>query len=137
MITLLDLINVCISLPYVYNILSFQTLVNLVIRKAKPNKNNRILSCNMILQMSFMAMTATIENKTQFPTILTVNQATDALNPLRIQIMKEFKWTRVGAIVYKSDLYMSVRSVPIQSLLHNKPTDDPDTIVQCKHTKHY
>lgn len=58
-----------------------------------------------------MSVTASTENKTMFPTLISVNQATDNLNPLRMKIMKEFEWSRVAVIVHQSDIYMSVRFI--------------------------
>ena len=61
-----------------------------------------------VLQISYVASTATTVDQTLFPTLFSVNLITKALNPLRIEMMRFFGWTRVGTIANQDDMSTSV-----------------------------
>lgn len=66
-----------------------------------------------------MAVTTTTEDNTLYPTMIKVNQATELLNTLRIKLMQELGWTRVGTIVYQHDIAISVRTDVLSHELHD------------------
>lgn len=66
-----------------------------------------------------MAVTTTTEDNTLYPTMIKVNQATELLNTLRIKLLQELGWTRVGTIVYQHDIAISVRADLLVHELHD------------------
>ncbi|XP_060557326.1 gamma-aminobutyric acid type B receptor subunit 2-like [Ruditapes philippinarum] len=60
-----------------------------------------------IIELSYIAITATTVDRDLFSTLFKVNQVTDAFNPLRIKVMKYFGWTRVGTMVYQEEVSFS------------------------------
>ncbi|XP_069131829.1 gamma-aminobutyric acid type B receptor subunit 2-like [Argopecten irradians] len=60
-----------------------------------------------LLQMSFVAGTSTIKDRSLYPSLYSVVPIQDDLNPLRIRMMKYFGWTRVATILFDQDYFGS------------------------------
>ncbi|XP_053381960.1 gamma-aminobutyric acid type B receptor subunit 1-like [Mercenaria mercenaria] len=60
-----------------------------------------------VIELSYIATTATTTDRDLFSTLFKVNQVTNALNPLLIQMMKYFGWTRVGTIAHQEEFSVS------------------------------
>ncbi|XP_053381997.1 gamma-aminobutyric acid type B receptor subunit 2-like [Mercenaria mercenaria] len=60
-----------------------------------------------VIELSYIAITATTVDRDLFSTLFKVNQVTDAFNPQRIKMMKYFGWTRVGTITYQEEISFS------------------------------
>ncbi|XP_060573691.1 gamma-aminobutyric acid type B receptor subunit 2-like [Ruditapes philippinarum] len=60
-----------------------------------------------IIELSYIATTATTTDRSLFSTLFKVNQVANTLNPLRIKMMKHFGWSRVGTIAYQEEFSVS------------------------------
>jgi len=60
--------------------------------------------------MNYVAKTSSTKDRSLYSTLYSTNYIEDDLNPLRIALMKYFKWNRVATLVYNEDLFTSVSS---------------------------
>jgi len=58
--------------------------------------------------MAYFDVSATMADHNLYPTMYTVNLIFHVFNPLLIQMMKYFGWTRIGTISDAGDMYESV-----------------------------
>ena len=58
--------------------------------------------------MNYVAKTSTTKDRSIYSTLYSTSYIEDDLNPLRIALMKYFKWNRVATLVYNDDIFTSV-----------------------------
>lgn len=61
-----------------------------------------------LLQMSFLAKTSNIMERTLYPSTYMTNYIEDDLNPARIAMINHFKWNKVATLFYKEAIFVSV-----------------------------
>ena len=67
----------------------------------------RLYEC--FLQMSYAASAPTLSNRMDYPYFYRTIMPDTMFNPARIRLMKEFKWSKVGTIHGKHEIFSLVR----------------------------
>lgn len=62
----------------------------------------------VFIQMSFLAKTSNIMDRTLYPSTYMTNYIEDDLNPARIAMIKNFKWNKVATLFYNEAIFVSV-----------------------------
>lgn len=62
----------------------------------------------VFIQMSFLAKTSNIMDRTLYPSTYMTNYIEDDLNPARIAMIKYFKWNKVATLFYNEAIFVSV-----------------------------
>lgn len=60
-----------------------------------------------LTQMSFLAKTSNIMDRTLYPSTYMTNYIEDDLNPARIAMIKNFKWNKVATLFYNEAIFVS------------------------------
>ncbi|XP_048729112.2 gamma-aminobutyric acid type B receptor subunit 2-like [Ostrea edulis] len=60
-----------------------------------------------LVQMSFLAKTSKIKDRSLYSSTFMTNYIEDDLNPARLAMINHFKWTKVATLFYNEDIFVS------------------------------